>query len=146
MLAPSKTLVVDAAILIAAVIGRGAGALMEAGEDTSLVTTDRVLEEAAGRLELGMGRPDLLEKLTALTSTFTVVPVSRIAHHLPAGELCLREAVASRNGSTRDAHVLALAWEADADIWTTDRNFAGAGVATWSTPNLMRALIKAQAA
>jgi hypothetical protein len=41
------------------------------------------------------------------------------------------------------SHVLALAWTADADIWTTDRDFAGAGVATWSTPNLMRALAEA---
>jgi hypothetical protein len=34
-----------------------------------------------------------------------------------------------------------LAWSTDADIWTTDRDFAGTGVATWSTPNLVRALI-----
>jgi len=45
-----------------------------------------------------------------------------------------------RNGSTRDAHVLALAWSVEADVWTTDRDFAGTGTATWSTPNLMRAL------
>ena len=57
-------------------------------------------------------------------------------------KLALRDAVASRNGSTRDAHVLALAWSADADIWTTDRDFAGTGVATWSTPNLMRSLTR----
>jgi hypothetical protein len=31
----------------------------------------------------------------------------------------------------------------DADVWTTDRDFAGAGVATWSTPNLMRAFAEA---
>jgi predicted nucleic acid-binding protein len=35
---------------------------------------------------------------------------------------------------------LALAWSLEADVWTTDRDFAGAGIATWSTPNLMRAL------
>jgi len=52
----------------------------------------------------------------------------------------LRDAVASRNGSVRDAHVLALAWSVDGDIWTTDRDFAGTGVASWSTPNLMRGL------
>ena len=38
------------------------------------------------------------------------------------------------------AHVLALAWSVDADVWTTDRDFAGTGIATWSTANLMRGL------
>ena len=28
----------------------------------------------------------------------------------------------------------------EADIWTIDRDFAGTGVASWSTPNLMRGL------
>ena len=40
----------------------------------------------------------------------------------------------------RMPRVLALAWSADADVWTTDRDFAGTGIATWSTANLMRAL------
>jgi hypothetical protein len=31
----------------------------------------------------------------------------------------------------------------EADIWTTDRDFAGTGVATWSTSNLMRGLAEA---
>jgi hypothetical protein len=35
---------------------------------------------------------------------------------------------------------LALARIVKADVWTTDRDFAGAGIASWSTPNLMRAL------
>ena len=54
--------------------------------------------------------------------------------------IALADAVASRNGSVDDAHLLALAWSVDADIWTTDRDFAGAGVASWSTPNLIRGL------
>jgi hypothetical protein len=33
--------------------------------------------------------------------------------------------------------VLALAWSVDSDIWTTDRDVAGTGFATWSTPNLL---------
>jgi predicted nucleic acid-binding protein len=39
--------------------------------------------------------------------------------------------------------VLALAWSLDAEVWTTDRDFAGTGVANWSTPNLIRALAEA---
>jgi hypothetical protein len=37
---------------------------------------------------------------------------------------------------------LALAWSVEADVWTTDRDFAGTGIASWSTPNLMRALVE----
>jgi uncharacterized protein len=36
--------------------------------------------------------------------------------------------------------LLALAWSVDANLWTNDRDFAGTGVASWSTPNLLRAL------
>ncbi|WP_156295705.1 PIN domain-containing protein [Methylobacterium aquaticum] len=50
------------------------------------------------------------------------------------------DAVASRNGSTSDAHVLACAWLLDADTWSRDRDVAGTGWPSWSTANLRRAL------
>ncbi len=143
MRAPSSTLVLDAAILISAAFGRSAGAIRRAGETADLVTTDRVLHEARRRIELGLKQPDLLELLDALAEAITVVPVAALEPLLASCEVTLRDAVASRNGSTADAHVLALAWWADADVWTTDRDFAGTGVAAWSTPNLMRGLAQA---
>lgn len=48
----------------------------------------------------------------------------------------LTKAVASRNGSTADAHLLACAWTFDADLWSHDRDFAGTGWASWSNANL----------
>jgi predicted nucleic acid-binding protein len=105
-----------------------------------LITTDRAVEEARGRIELGMKRPDLLDIVGAVAGIMTIIPVSALAPTLVDAERALLHAPASGNGSTRDAHVLALAWEIDADIWTTDRDFAGAGVATWSTPNMVRAI------
>jgi PIN domain len=75
-----------------------------------------------------------------LAAELTIVPVAALAPLLAGSEVALRDAVPSRNGSTRDAHVLALAWSVEADVRTTDRDFAGAGIASWSTPNLMRAL------
>jgi predicted nucleic acid-binding protein len=140
---PSPTLVLDAAILISAVFGRSAGAIMEAQRASALVTTDRVVHEARRRIELGLKRPELLEVLDDLAMAITIVPVAALEPLLAQCEVALRDAVASRNGSTRDAHVLALAWSIDADVWTTDRDFAGTGVATWSTPNLMRTLAEA---
>lgn len=140
MRTPAPTLVVDAAVLIAAAFGRSASVILDAQRHSVLMTTDRVVEEARRRIALGAKRPDLVEIVDGLVAQITVVPVEILASLIEVGELTLRDAVASRNGSTRDAHFLALAWAANADIWTTDRDFAGTGVPTWSTPNLMRGL------
>jgi predicted nucleic acid-binding protein len=145
MRAPSSALVLDAAVLISAVFGRSAGAILQATRVAVLLTTDRVVHEARRRIELGLKRPELLAVLDDLAAVFTIVPVASLEPLLAECEVALRDAVHSRNGSTRDAHVLALAWSVDADVWTTDRDFAGTGVATWSTPNLMRGLAEAKA-
>ncbi len=137
---PSSTLVLDAAILISAAFGRSSGAVFRVVAARTLVTTERVVEEAQRRIELGAKRPDLLPLLDGLLEDVVVVSMDSLEPRLAESAKTSKDAVESRNGSTRDAHVLALAWEADADIWTTDRDFAGTGVATWSTPNLMRAL------
>ena len=130
----------DAAILVAAVRGRTSGAILEAAQLAALVTTERVVAEARRRIELGLKRTDLLPVLAQLLEDVTVVPTDSLEPLVGDAATSLRLGAASGNGSTRDAHVLALAWDAGADIWTTDRDFAGTGVATWSTPNLMRAL------
>jgi predicted nucleic acid-binding protein len=143
MRSPSSTIVLDAAVLISAAVGRSGGAILEAQRAAVLVTTDRVVHEARRRIELGLKRPELIDVLNELTRSITIVPIVSLVPRQVESERALRDAVASRNGSTRDAHVLALAWSVDGDIWTTDRDFAGTGVATWSTPNLMRALAEA---
>lgn len=137
---PSTTLIIDAAILVAAVRGRSSGALLTAIAKAVVVTTDRVVQEARRRIALGLKRPDLVDLLDELVELLTIVPVASLEPVIARCEETLRDAVPSRNGSVRDAHVLALAWSIEADVWTTDRDFAGTGVATWSTPNLMRGL------
>ena len=131
---------VDAAILIAAARGRSSGAILAAAQMASLVTTDRAVAETRRRIEFGLKRPELQPIVDALVAEMTVVPVAALSALLPQAAIALADAVASRNGSVDDAHLLALAWSVDADIWTTDRDFAGAGVASWSTPNLIRGL------
>jgi predicted nucleic acid-binding protein len=133
-------LVLDANVLIAAARGRSSGALLAVARATTLVTTDRVVQEVRRRIELGLKQPELLALVTELLRDITVVPVAALAPLLTPAETALRDAVPSRNGSTRDAHVLCLAWSVDGDVWTTDRDFAGTGVATWSTRNLLSAL------
>ena len=137
---PSDTLVVDAAILVSAALGRSGPVLFDVAGKATLVTTDRAAHEAARRIELGMQRPDLLLALSAILRAISVVAIARLAHAIASAEDTLRDAVHSRNGSIADAHILALAWEANADIWSHDRDFAGVGVASWSTINLVDAL------
>jgi predicted nucleic acid-binding protein len=138
--APASALVVDAAILIAAARGRSSGAVLAAARAAALVTTDRAVVETRRRIEFGLKRPELHPIVDALVAEMTVVPVAALSALLPQAETSLADAVASRNGSIDDAHLLALAWSVDADLWTTDRDFAGTGVASWSTPNLIRGL------
>ena len=140
---PTSTLIVDAAILVAAARGRTWAALKQVSMTAGLITTDRAVAEACRRIELGLKQPALLPVMDRLTALMIVVPVEDLASLLPRCEATLMDAVPSRNGSTRDAHLLALAWTVDADIWTHDRDFGGTGVATWSTANLLWALVVA---
>ncbi len=146
MRAPASALVVDAAILIAAARGRSSGAVLAAAQAAVLVTTDRAVAETRRRIEFGLKRPELQPIVDALVAEMTIVPTAALSALLPQAEGALADAVTSRNGSISDAHLLALAWSIDADIWTTDRDFAGTGVASWSTPNLIRGLALAQRA
>ena len=138
-----SALVVDTSILISALLGRS-GPLFLIGRHASLLTTDRALVEAERRVALGLRRPDLLIELSVLSRQFEIAPLEGLAASLDEAETTLRDAIPSRNGSVTDTHLLALAWKTDADIWSHDRDFAGTGVASWSTLNLLRALALVQ--
>ncbi|HEY1426969.1 MAG TPA: PIN domain-containing protein [Caulobacteraceae bacterium] len=140
MRAVPDALVVDAGILISALLGRSATVVQRVGASIALVASDRAIEEAARRVALGMRRPDLLAGLAELTAQLDVVPVANLTVAMTVAAQFLRDANQSRNGSTADAHIVALAWETDADVWSHDRDFAGTGVASWSTINLVRGL------
>ena len=120
MRAPGTVLVIDAAILVAAARGRSTGAILEAARTRSLVTSGRAVEEAARRIELGMMRPELLPVLKALVDELIVLPAMAVEAEIAQAEMTLRDAVPSRNGSVQDAHILSLAWQMEADIWTFD--------------------------
>jgi predicted nucleic acid-binding protein len=132
--------VIDAAILVAAARGRSSSAIESAANTRILITTDRAISETRRRIALGLKRPDLLEIVDELMEFIAVIPTADFESDLQDSTLALKEAVNSRNGSTKDAHILSLARTADADIWSSDRDFAGTGIASWSTPNLMRGL------
>ncbi|MEQ1867180.1 MAG: PIN domain-containing protein [Micropepsaceae bacterium] len=138
MRSPREALVVDTSILIAAVRGRNIAALTTTAERRRLLVTSTAVTDAQRRIEFGLRVPDRLPALDAIVSLMNLIDADRLAVERAA--VWLRDAVASQNGSTADAHILACAWAFDADIWSFDRDFAGTGVASWSTANLMRAL------
>src|SRR6516164_3658545 len=102
MKTPCATLVVDAAILVAAVRGRSSAAVSRAAQGAKLAVTDRAIHEARRRIELGLKRPELLDVLDALVQDLVVVPVASLEPLLAHSEDALRNAVPSRNGSVRD--------------------------------------------
>ena len=89
MKAPSSTLVLDAAVLVAAARGRSSGAVLTAAREAALVTTDRVIYEARRRIALGLKRPDLLVIVDALVAEMTVVPVAALTPILARSEIAL---------------------------------------------------------
>lgn len=140
MISPRSAIVLDASLLIAATIGRNATALDTAAKSRHLVIPVRALQEARRRIELGLKKPNYLSVLDEFASHITVVSERDTERHIERAQMTLRDAAASQNGSTRNAHILACAWVCNGDIWSFDRDFAGTGVASWSTANLMRAL------
>jgi predicted nucleic acid-binding protein len=136
----SSAIVVDANILVSAVLGSVTGAYLEriAGE-RSLITSEAAMQEASR--VVGHIRPKDLHVLEAMLDLLTIVPAEDMGSaDLEAAQTLLRNATASRNGSTNDAHLLALAWTVDADLWSHDRDFAGTGWPSWSTANLLAAI------
>lgn len=100
---------VDAAVPVAAAQGRSSGARLEAGRSATLATTDRVVHDVRWLIELGSRRPEMLAIIDGLLAEMTVVPVAVLTSMLAESALALRDLVASRSGSIKDAHVLALA-------------------------------------
>ena len=140
---PSETLVVDANIILSAALGLRSRSLFQTMlTERVLATTERCREEVLGRAS-SIGVVKEAHTLAAsLVATVGIADESFYADLLDAAAETLRLAVASRNGSTNDAHILALAWTLDVDIWSHDRDFAGTGWPSWSSANLRAAVAR----
>lgn len=141
---PSPALIADTNILLGLALGR-----RERAEPAlrAVLAARQVLVSARGRAEALGVAADLdprhrgaADSVRALLALVIVVEEGLYADLLAPAAETLRLAVASRNGSTADDHVLALAWATDSDIWSADRDFAGTGWPAWSSANLLRAL------
>ncbi len=128
-----KGLVLDANILIRAVMGRRVRSLLEAFEGTTdFYAPDVCFDDAlmyipsllAGRGEDPDVGSSVLEQIRLL-----VTPVDRV--HYQEWEQLARERVAVRDAD--DWPVAAVALLLDVPIWTEDQDFFGSGIATWTT-------------
>ncbi|GJD60321.1 hypothetical protein MPEAHAMD_0457 [Methylobacterium frigidaeris] len=139
---PSPVIVVDTNIILGVILGKQSRATFEIIQvSRGLVTSARTAAEVLGMLR---GLPSVREETTAqvegLLSSLTVIEADAYTGQLPEAARVLSHAVASRNGSTSDAHVLARAWLLDADIWSHDPDLAGTGWPSRSNANLLRFL------
>ncbi|MGX7708113.1 PIN domain-containing protein [Methylobacterium sp. Gmos1] len=139
---PSPIIVVDTNIILSVALGRRSRPAFEIiRARRELVTSARSVEEVLGVLhDLKGVRETMTAQTEAILRDLAVVEAAAYAKYSPEAAHVLSHAVASRNGSTSDAHVLACAWLLDADIWSHDRDFAGTGWPSWSNANLLRAL------
>lgn len=144
---PSETLVIDANIVLSAVLGFRSRPLLErvSGHRALVISSEASLEVRHVLSRLDPDAPVLLDIADEILEAIEVVETVRYDESLAIAERSLRNAVASRNGSGNDAHLLALAWTYDADIWSHDRDFAGTGWPSWSSANLAAALAEAGA-
>lgn len=104
------------------------------------MSADAVSEALSVAIHLKERAPQAFDDIQALLHVIDIQPSDTYDDKLDEAVETLANGPASRNGSTRDAHILALAWTYDADIWSHDRDFAGTGWPSWSSANLAAAL------
>ncbi len=139
LFSPSPSLVLDTNILVGAILGvRYATVLTQVSRQRALIAS----ADMAREFRLVVARIDerKTQRAELLLTAIEVIDREIYSTNLDPARSALRNGPASRNGSTKDAHILALAWTFDADIWSHDRDFAGAGWPSWSSANLAAAL------
>ena len=132
----SRRIVLDANILIRAVLGKRVRELVEQyGAGVVFLAPEVAFEEAGRHLptiaaKRGYDPMPLLESLSALRVVVEAVDDDAIAP--------LRSAALVRIGSRdpMDWPVVATALALDCPIWTEDRDFFGTGVATWTSAHI----------
>jgi predicted nucleic acid-binding protein len=139
--APSDRLAVDANIFLGALLGfKSKGLIEHISNYRALVTSMNVWREVTTMLHKLHVVPERMEAAEIMFS-FVFIADEGTSVEMEAAATILTNAIASRNASANDAHLLAVAWAHEADIWSHDRDFAGTGWPSWSSANLLAALV-----
>ena len=126
-------LVLDANILMRAVLGKGTRALLaKYGTRAELVAPDTAFDEARKRL------PQVIERRKLPEEPFMAYldSLTEIVRAVEVGVYAGFEAIARNRLARRDENdwpILAAALALGCPIWTEDTDFFGCGVATWTT-------------
>jgi predicted nucleic acid-binding protein len=135
-IAPTRAIVLDANILLRAVLGTRVRTLIERYADTvTLLTPQSCVDEAREYLPVlclhrGWSIAPAVELLDALLASIHVVDHTSLLDV----EDEARRRIASRDADDWPAVAVSIAL--DAPIWTEDGDFFGSGVATWTTINV----------
>jgi predicted nucleic acid-binding protein len=126
-------LVLDANILMRAVLGKHARALLaKYGERIKFVAPDIAFDEARRRLPQVIERRKLQEELFMAFFDSLANVVQTVEFEAYSGfEAIARERLARRDED--DWPILAAALALRCPIWTEDTDFFGCGVATWTS-------------
>lgn len=139
-----RSLVLDANILIRAVLGRRVRQLIQQySPEVALFAPDTAFLEAEEHLTRLRGERGLPEQETKETYD----SVSAIVQELPAPGYSRYEEVARMRIEKRDPDdwpVLACALALACPIWTEDRHFFGVGIPTWTTDRVEIFLINTE--
>jgi predicted nucleic acid-binding protein len=128
-----KTLVLDANILIRAVLGtRVRSLLMDHAESVKFFAPDSAYAEAKKYLPALLQKQGVANKpaMTVLDMLVTLVEPMELELYESLKEPALKR-IAIRDAN--DWPVLACAMALGCAVWTEDSDFFGAGVATWTT-------------
>jgi predicted nucleic acid-binding protein len=132
----NKIIVLDANILIRAVLGKKVrGILEQYVSKTQFVTPDICYQDARKYL------PPLFEKrnLPVQNALDVLEKLNCLVESIDANLYCLYEEEAKQRIAIRDIDdwpIVALSLMLDCPIWTEDADFFGAGVATWTSDRI----------
>jgi predicted nucleic acid-binding protein len=130
----SRLIVVDANILISAVLGSKVIQLIQAHRhEVRFLTPQACVDDAHFYL------PPLMTERARSTSVEVIERLLAWVEPLETEMLLPFEKTARALLKRRDPYdwpILAAAWALDAPIWTQDQDFFGLGVATWTTANV----------
>lgn len=133
-----RNIILDANILIRAVLGDTVFRILDTHSNTSsFFTPEHCAEEARKHLPVIVAKRTDIDPHSVLTTLdelfdnlIQVMPVSTYADFEPEARKRIEQVDAN------DWPSVALALSMDCPIWTEDRDFFGTGIATWRTKNV----------
>ena len=130
-------LVVDANVLLAAVLGGRAKAILQHPEIDELLTTGAALDEVQEYAGI-LARKRRLS-LDTLLLAMAALPVTVIEEAIYSSSLPrARKLIAKRDPD--DVHVLALALNTNLPLWSNDNDFEETGIEWYTTAELLQKL------